>query len=189
MAGEFAAWHTGGAAAKSTVVCTEDARRVMFAGSCSVATREQVQCYLKSGGKSLMISPAQLADGRQSVKSLWKFIEENFEDDVLLYSAGSGGIVEQASPEDATVLENTMATLAKYAVDSGCTRLISAGGETSGAITHALQYQSFYIGENIAPGVPVMSPIENPALKLVLKSGNFGAADFFLTTLKGGSRT
>lgn len=58
-----------------------------------------------------------------------------------------------------------------------------AGGETSGAVTRKLSYSRFYIGEDAAPGVPVMTPVERPDLRLVLKSGNFGDEEFFLKTL------
>ncbi len=77
------------------------------------------------------------------------------------------------------MLEETIASLARKAVENGYTRIITAGGETSGAVTKALGYQAFYIGPSVAPGVPVMTPLENPELRLVLKSGNFGQEDFF----------
>lgn len=53
-----------------------------------------------------------------------------------------------------------------------------AGGETSGAVTKALGYEAFEIGPSVAPGVPVMTPLDNRNMKLVLKSGNFGQEDF-----------
>ena len=57
--------------------------------------------------------------------------------------------------------------------------MIVAGGETSGAVTKGLGYDSFYIGTEIAPGVPMMIPCGNTQMRLVLKSGNFGQEDFF----------
>jgi 3-dehydrotetronate 4-kinase len=36
------------------------------------------------------------------------------------------------------------------------------------------------VGDSIAPGVPVMIPLKNKNMRLVLKSGNFGQKDFFL---------
>ena len=53
------------------------------------------------------------------------------------------------------------------------------GGETSGAVTRGLGYESYIIGESIAPGVPVMVPISAREIRLVLKSGNFGQPEFF----------
>ena len=57
--------------------------------------------------------------------------------------------------------------------------VIVAGGETSGAVTKMLGYHSFRIGKSVAPGVPMMVPVENKDIRLVLKSGNFGQPDFF----------
>lgn len=67
--------------------------------------------------------------------------------------------------------------------DHGYGRIIVAGGETSGAVTKALNYDAFEIGMSVAPGVPIMTPIQNPNMKLVLKSGNFGQEDFFSRAL------
>ena len=58
-------------------------------------------------------------------------------------------------------------------------RSFVAGGETSGAVTTGLGYSSFYIGQEICPGVPVLIPEENRYLQLILKSGNFDSEDFF----------
>ncbi len=157
--------------------------RVLLAGSCSVATKEQVQRFLQSGGHGYLLNPKHLLDKSQSVEEAWSFLQTHRDKDVLIYSAGSGGILENTDAQAADILEKTLAELARRAVQSGCTRLIVAGGETSGAVTQALGYHSFYIGESVAPGVPIMVPAENTSLRLVLKSGNFGDPDFFLTTL------
>ena len=76
-------------------------------------------------------------------------------------------------------IEKTMAALARLAVESGVTGIISAGGETSGAVTKTLNQKAFWINESVAPGVPVMTPVGNRRLRLILKSGNFGNQDFF----------
>lgn len=59
------------------------------------------------------------------------------------------------------------------------TGLIIAGGETSSTLMRALHLGGVRIGANIEPGVPVCVSLVNPALALVLKSGNFGSDDFF----------
>ena len=83
----------------------------------------------------------------------------------------------------AELIEQTLAQLAVLAVQNGYKRIIVAGGETSGAVTKALYFHGFHIGDSIAPGVPVLIPLEAPDVRLVLKSGNFGATDFFETAL------
>src|SRR5690348_2131902 len=75
-------------------------------------------------------------------------------------------------------IENTMAQLAKGLVAAGVGRLVVAGGETSGAVVGALDVTALRIGPEIDPGVPWTASVGQPLL-LALKSGNFGAPDFF----------
>lgn len=72
-----------------------------------------------------------------------------------------------------------MADLSEMAVKHRFDRVIVAGGETSGAVTLRLGYAAYQIGDSVAPGVPVMRPLKNLRLSLILKSGNFGDEDFF----------
>jgi len=68
----------------------------------------------------------------------------------------------------------------------GFSRIIVAGGETSGAVVKALALPSLVIGPRIAPGVcwaSGMTP-DGVAVNLALKSGNFGAQDMFTTAWK-----
>ncbi|MNC94374.1 hypothetical protein D3C83_112110 [compost metagenome] len=62
-------------------------------------------------------------------------------------------------------------------------RLIVAGGETSGAVVSALGVEGLRIGSEIDPGVPWTVSLGDPALAFALKSGNFGADNFFLKAL------
>ena len=69
-------------------------------------------------------------------------------------------------------------------VDLGVGQMIVAGGETSGAVLHALGVTRMTIGGEIDPGVPWTTTMLNKPkrrpLALALKSGNFGSPDFFL---------
>ena len=73
-----------------------------------------------------------------------------------------------------------MAAVAGELVSRGVTRMIVAGGETSGAVVGALGVSALEIGPEIDPGVPWTRALAGPPLALALKSGNFGAPDFFL---------
>ena len=65
--------------------------------------------------------------------------------------------------------------------DRGVRRFIVARGETSGAVVNALGIPALRIGSEIDPGVPWTVGFGNgPEIALALKSGNFGADDFFL---------
>jgi 3-dehydrotetronate 4-kinase len=78
------------------------------------------------------------------------------------------------------IVENTLAQIACALPERGFTRLIVAGGETSGAVVNALNVGALTIGPEIDPGVPWTRTLSGTDLALALKSGNFGAPDFFL---------
>ena len=90
--------------------------------------------------------------------------------------------VQQALGRDeaGALIERTLARIAAGLVASGVRRLVVAGGETSGAVVSALGVRRLTIGHAIAPGVPwTLAQGSGPALKLALKSGNFGGPAFF----------
>lgn len=167
---------------ESGSVPKEDAgKSILLAGSCSAATLEQIERYQGTGKPSVKIDPWSLLSGEKSVDSIWA--EASGQDGVLFYSSDRAENVRENQREGkekvAQILEETMAALAKKAVEAGYTQVIVAGGETSGAVTKGLGYHSYIIGESIAPGVPVMIPAEAKEIRLVLKSGNFGQPEFF----------
>ena len=79
--------------------------------------------------------------------------------------------------------EATLAAIARGLVDLDVRQLVVAGGETAGACVQALNISHMKIGPQIDPGVPwcYAQTDGEPAvaLHLALKSGNFGADDFF----------
>lgn len=161
---------------------------LILAGSCSEMTRRQIACVQSCRIPSLQLFPHKLLEGSQTPEELWHFIQVHRGQEVLVYSSDSPEnvqAVQQSGKERiAQLLEQTMAKLAKLAVKAGYTRIIVAGGETSGAVTKALGFDSYLIGESVAPGVPVMIPQNRPDIRLVLKSRNFGQEDFFLRALR-----
>jgi uncharacterized protein YgbK (DUF1537 family) len=78
------------------------------------------------------------------------------------------------------LVEDIMARVASGLVERGVRRLVVAGGETSGAVVQTLGVTGLRIGRQIDPGVPWTVSLDIPMLALALKSGNFGAEDFFL---------
>lgn len=77
------------------------------------------------------------------------------------------------------LVEEAVATIAEGLVARGVGRLVVAGGETSGAVVQRLGVTALRIGPEIDPGVP-WTFAEPKGIHLALKSGNFGARDFFL---------
>jgi 3-dehydrotetronate 4-kinase len=57
------------------------------------------------------------------------------------------------------------------------------GGETSGAVVGELGVDRFVIGPEIDPGVPALATRRPRPIRMALKSGNFGAPDFFAKAL------
>jgi uncharacterized protein YgbK (DUF1537 family) len=83
------------------------------------------------------------------------------------------------------LIETAMAVIAEGLVARGVGRLVVAGGETSGAVVQRLGITALRIGPEIDPGVP-WTFAEPRGLHLALKSGNFGARDFFLKAFDHG---
>jgi uncharacterized protein YgbK (DUF1537 family) len=83
------------------------------------------------------------------------------------------------------LVEAAVATIAEGLVARGVGRLVVAGGETSGAVVQRLGVTSLRIGPEIDPGVP-WTFAEPKGIHLALKSGNFGARDFFLKAFSHG---
>lgn len=164
-----------------------EAPAFLLAGSCSEATRNQILEYQKYGGVTYFMDPMKLLSGEESVEKIWNVISQNKHKSILVYSSDTPEnvkrIQQQGKEEVAEKLEKATADLAELAVQAGFHRIIVAGGETSGAVAKRLGFNGYHIGDSIAPGVPIMIPIEDYRIRIVFKSGNFGNPDFFLRAL------
>lgn len=164
---------------------TTEGKALLLAGSCSKATLGQVAWYQAQGKPTLKMDPKAMLEGEQTVDSIWQFVQEHTtgEDTVLVYSSDTPENVRKfqtmGAERVAAMLEGATAELAVRAVRAGYTRIISAGGETSGAVTKGLGFSAYWMGESVAPGVPIMVPVGREEIRLILKSGNFGQEDFF----------
>ncbi len=157
-------------------------KTILLAGSCSDMTLKQIATYKENGGSYIQIHPESLMAGGETVESIWKMIQ-NQKTPILIYSSQEPGDLAKSQKLGrealAEKIEKTLAGLAVKAKEAGFEGIIVAGGETSGAVTKALNYREFLIGKSVAPGVPVMIPFRNQKIRLVLKSGNFGQKNFF----------
>jgi uncharacterized protein YgbK (DUF1537 family) len=153
-----------------------------LSGSCAEATRAQVAAHLKAGGPARKIEVAALIDGTETPEAAldWAKAQTGLP---LVYSSDDPDEVKAVqarfgAARAAEAVERFFADLAASAVAGGIARLIVAGGETSGAVTEAIGATALEIGPMIDPGVPALK-VANRPLALALKSGNFGAEDFF----------
>lgn len=160
-------------------------RALLLAGSCSKATLGQIAWYRRQGQPCCQLEPKKVLEGRQTIEDVWRFVQAHSSDTntVLVYSSDTPEKVKESQELGveavAAAIENLIAALAARAVTAGYTRIVSAGGETSGAVTKKLGFSSYWMGQSVAPGVPIMVPVERPDIRLILKSGNFGQEDFF----------
>jgi len=157
---------------------------VVLAGSCSRATREQINIMSKDH-PDLKIDPLELAeDTGVAARALAWASPLLPEGPVLIYASADPAEVKQAQEalgmeRAGSLVEEAMAEIARGLVAAGVRRLIVAGGETSGAVVGGLGITGLRIGPEIDPGVPWTVSLGETPLLLALKSGNFGAPNFF----------
>jgi uncharacterized protein YgbK (DUF1537 family) len=107
---------------------------------------------------------------------------------VLIYSTADSDSVKSVqkrlgAERAGAMVEATLAGVARGLVELGVRQMVIAGGETAGACVQSLNITQMNIGPQIDPGVPCCHAHTNTqpvmGLHLTLKSGNFGADDFF----------
>lgn len=156
--------------------------QAVVSGSCSLATNRQVATFIASGRPALMIDPLRVAAGIDVAAEALAWAAPLLPSGpVLIYSSADSEAVkavqQQLGVEAAgSMVEHTLASIAKGLVQLGVGQLVVAGGETSGACVQALGITQMQIGPQIDPGVPWC---HSAGLHLTLKSGNFGTDDFF----------
>ncbi|TPI28328.1 four-carbon acid sugar kinase family protein [Mesorhizobium sp. B3-2-1] len=169
-----------------------DGPGLILSGSCSSATRRQIAAY-DSGHPSKRLDAANALDPGAALASCLDFLVSHKDTGPLVYSTAEPSEVAAAQAQYgrerlAASFDTIFAELAIKAVAAGFRRIVVAGGETSGAVASAFGAAALEVGPEIDTGVPVLILDANPRLAFALKSGNFGADDFFeraLATLKG----
>lgn len=165
-----------------------DGPEAILAGSCSRATLGQIAQHQKAH-PTHNISVADVMAGAVTVETLSAFIRANEGRAPLIYSSQVPEEVAALQARHgqeavAHALDALFASTAKALVVGGIRRLVVAGGETSGAVVTALGLDALAIGPEIDPGVPALLSTSGAPLALALKSGNFGATDFFEKALR-----
>jgi len=157
---------------------------IVLSGSCSSMTNAQVANYIAHGAPAFRLDPLDLAEnGPQQVLD-W-VAHQDLTHAPLIYATADPHSVRAAQDKlgvaaAGALIERTLSACAVAARDKGARRIIVAGGETSGAVTQALDVTQLDIGAEIAPGVPwTYCQSGGHLLALTLKSGNFGTETFF----------
>ncbi|WP_157220102.1 3-oxo-tetronate kinase [Flavisphingomonas formosensis] len=184
MAANFPAAELAG---EPVVMAPAPGKGVILAGSCSAATRRQIAAAVAAGVPAMRVMPQALAGRTLTVEHALAFVAVNAGGlPPILYSSAEPDEIAAVQAvmgreEAGALVENFLGDVARALLERGTTRFVVAGGETSGAVTHALGARTLVIGPEIDPGVPWTTFVhEGRIIALALKSGNFGADDFFL---------
>jgi len=154
----------------------------VLAGSCSAATLGQIAAFK---GAHLALDTDAICRGEDVAGKALDWAKSKLGNGAILLSASDKPEVVKALQakygveKSSQAIEKTMAALARSLVGAGVGRLVVAGGETSGAVVSALDVTALRIGPEIDPGVPWTASVGAKPILLALKSGNFGAPDFF----------
>ncbi|HET6182366.1 MAG TPA: 3-oxo-tetronate kinase [Acetobacteraceae bacterium] len=158
----------------------------VIAGSCSRATLGQVAAA-REHVPVLALDPLATPDAAALSESAlaWSNGKLGAQPVVIAASAPPDQVeaVQRKLGRDqaSALIEETLARVADGLVLRGVRRLVVAGGESSGAVVQRLGVRRLRIGAEIDPGVPwTLADGDRGPLLLALKSGNFGARDFFL---------
>jgi uncharacterized protein YgbK (DUF1537 family) len=163
-------------------------RAVVISGSCSSATRAQVDAYSRLAPARLVTAADVCEEGLTPAQVAAWVGAQPADPAPLVYTSADPVAVSQAQQKYgaervAAAIESFTGSLARQLLDKGFHRFIVAGGETSGAVVQALGVRQLAIGPEIDPGVPALRGVDVP-VGLALKSGNFGATDFFSKALR-----
>ena len=156
----------------------------VLSGSCSAQSNLQVAHWMKTR-PAFRIDPLRLAAGEDVAGAALAWAAPLLaKGPLLIYATAEPAEVREAqsrigAQRAGELVESCHAQIARVLVERGVRRLVVAGGETSGAVVKALGVSGLRIGPQIDPGVPWTQSIGEPRLALALKSGNFGAVDFF----------
>jgi uncharacterized protein YgbK (DUF1537 family) len=162
----------------------------VLAGSASTATNAQVAAWRESR-PAFRIDPLAAARGEPVVEQALRFAQPYLDrnEPVLIYATATPDEVKAVQRELGVnqaghLVETTLASIARGLHARGVRKFVVAGGETSGAVVQALDVHTLRIGAQIDPGVPATATSGAEPLALALKSGNFGAVDFFEKALR-----
>jgi len=161
---------------------------IILSGSCSEMTIIQVKNFIQRGAAAFQLDPIDLAEN--GIKKVLDWLSsQDFTKNIIIYATSDPDTVKKVQAElgvdmAGKIVEQGLSECAIAARELGIKNFIIAGGETSGAITKALNIRQLDIGIEIAPGVPwTFSGKRNNQIALSLKSGNFGSEEFFTEAL------
>jgi uncharacterized protein YgbK (DUF1537 family) len=161
-----------------------DGTVAVIAGSCSAATRTQIE-FMTQTQPAFQIDPLSIAEDPDYLETVAAWARKSMpQGSFLIYSSAGpdkvAAIQKRLGKAHAgAIIERALADIVVRLRQLGICKFIIAGGETSGAVLEALEVRSLRIGPEIEPGVPWTVSDAPVGLCLALKSGNFGSSGFF----------
>jgi uncharacterized protein YgbK (DUF1537 family) len=161
---------------------------IVLSGSCSAASRQQVDAYARRR-VAFRIEPEAVLSGEIAAATVLAQVIPRLDEAPIIYSTAGPERVQAAQERFgrervARALEQLFGELAARLVQAGVRRIVVGGGETAGAVVQALGIDEMAIGPEIDPGVPALyARHAGASVGLALKSGNFGGPDFYASAL------
>lgn len=159
-------------------------RAIVLAGSCSRRTLEQIAAMQEAGRPSHRLDALREQDpARLAAEALAWYDALDDGPAPLVYASLPPEQLHRVQDalgvaESAAILERALSLVAQGVHERGVSRFVTAGGETSGAVTAALGVTAGEIGDEAAQGVPWIHGADG--IRLLLKSGNFGEVDLLV---------
>ena len=161
-----------------------DGRDLVVAGSYSEATRQQIEAVSRRWPtRKLKID--RLAGGGDEVENMLAWAHSQpARSPVLIFASDDPAEVAQAqdrygAAEAGQMVKSALGGITAALAESGFSRIVVAGGQTSGAVVSALGVRSLRVGPEIERGVPWTEACGERPLALALKTGEIGDEDFF----------
>lgn len=180
------------------VPAADSAGAVVFAGSLTPQTAEQVRVLEDTGIDRVIMDPVKLITEAGRAEETTNVTQRAVQilaagRNVLIYASRDTEEVRRVSSqlgiseiEAGRRISRAFAAVARGVKNaSGCDRYVVAGGETSDAVSAGLDIRTMRIGREIEAGVPLMSAESKDGKRyiLVFKSGSFGGRDFLKKAL------
>jgi uncharacterized protein YgbK (DUF1537 family) len=181
---------------------------LVVSGSCSPVTQTQIDSAREAGFAAVRVPAAELVDEQLKAEAWRQLLKEAAGQlragrSVLLYSAAGPddpAIAEfraalaasgQQAADSSKALGGLLGALARELIKAcGLTRLLVAGGDTSGYVTRELGIYALECAAALVPGAPLCRAYshepELDGLELILKGGQIGGPDFFTEVKEGG---
>ncbi|WP_235941259.1 four-carbon acid sugar kinase family protein [Paenibacillus puerhi] len=182
-------------------------RLLVVSGSCSPITEKQIGRAAEAGFALVRVPAGELVHPDKAPAALAQLREEACAllasgRSVVLYSASGPGdasiallrevLAEQGlqAEDSSRLLGRALGALTRELVaEAGLTRVLIAGGDTSGYITRELGIYALACKAALDPGAPLVTAYSTDArfegLELVLKGGQVGGERFFEKVLLG----